>query len=120
MTEELGKIEKPPVADFKKGRKLYFVPLIYGGKDLPEDFLVKFHKYWEQVEKQVAELATKLGEVNRIYHELLAASGEDGIKAIEELSEKSYKIVRSCLDKKAQLEAVEDDDILTEFMDWSR
>jgi hypothetical protein len=120
MTEELGKIEKPPVADFKKGRKLYFVPLIYGGKDLPEDFLVKFHKYWEQVEKQVAELATKLGEVNRIYHELVAASGEDGIKTIQGLSEKSHKIVRSCLDKKAQLEAVEDDDILTEFMDWSR
>jgi hypothetical protein len=120
MTEELGKIEKPPVADFKKGRKLYFVPLIYGGKDLPKDYLVKFHKYWNQVEKQVTELAAKLGEVNRIYHELTAASGEDGMKTIAGLSEKSHKIVRSCLEKKAQLEAVEDEDILTEFMDWSR
>jgi hypothetical protein len=120
MAEKLGKIEKPPVASFKKGRKLYFVPLIYSGKDLPEDYLVKFHKYWEQVEKQVAELSAKLGEVNRIYHELIAASGEDAMKTIEELSEKSHKIVRSCLEKKAQLEAVEDNDILTEFMDWSR
>jgi hypothetical protein len=120
MADELGKIEKPPVTDFKKGRKLYFVPLIYGGKDLPEDYLVKFHKYWEQVEKQVAELTGKLGEVNRIYHELIATSGEDGMKTIEELSEKSHKIVRSCLEKKAQLEAVEDNDILTEFMDWGR
>ncbi len=120
MTEELGKIEKPPVASFKKGRKLYFVPLIYSGKDLPEDYLVKFHKYWEQVEKQVAELSAKLGEVNRIYHELVAASGEDAMKTIEELSEKSHKIVRSCLEKKAQLEAVEDNGVLTEFMDWSR
>jgi sugar-specific transcriptional regulator TrmB len=120
MAEELGKIEKPPVASFKKGRKLYFVPLIYSSKDLPEDFLVKFHKYWEQVEKQVAELSTKLGEVNRIYHELVATSGEDAMKTIEELSEKSHKIVRTCLEKKAQLEAVEDSDILTEFMDWSR
>ena len=120
MAEELGKIEKPPVASFIKGRKLFFVPLVYGGKDLPEDYLVKYNKYWEQVEKQVLELALKLGEVNRIYHELIAASGEDGMKTIENLCEKSYKIICACLEKKAQLEAVEENDILTEFMDWSR
>jgi hypothetical protein len=120
MAEELGKIEKPPVTSFKKGRKLYFVPLVYGGKDLPEDYREKFDKYWEQVEKQVAELATKLGEVNRVYHELVAASGEKGLKEIAELSEKSRKIVGTCLEKQAQLEPVEDNDILTEFMDWSR
>jgi hypothetical protein len=120
MAEELGKIEKPPVASFKKGRKLYFVPLVYSGKDLPEEYIAKYNKYWEQVEKQVAELALKLGEVNRIYHELIAASGEDGMKTIDELSEKSHKIIRACLEKKAQLEAVEENDILTEFMDWSR
>lgn len=120
MAEELGKIEKPPVEKFKKGRKLYFIPLIYGGKDLPEDYLAKFNKYWEQVEKQVAELGAKLGEVKRIYHELVAASGDEGSKAVNELSERSYKIVQACLEKKAQLEAVEDNDILTEFMDWSR
>lgn len=120
MAEELGKIEKPPVASFKKGRKLFFVPLVYIGKDLPEDYLVKYNKYWEQVGKQVLELALKLGEVNRIYHELIAASGEDTMKTIEELSEKSHKIVCVCLEKKARLEAVEENDILTEFMDWSR
>lgn len=120
MAEELGKIEKPPVESFKKGRKLYFIPLVYGGKDLPEDYLQKFNKYWEQVEKQVAELALKLGEVNRVYHELVAASGEEGLKAIADLSEKSRKIVGDCLEKQAQLEPVEDNDILTEFMDWSR
>jgi hypothetical protein len=120
MAEELGKIEKPEVASFKKGRKLYFVPLIYGGKDQPEDYLVKFHKYWEQVARQIAELASKLGEVNHIYHELIATPGEEGLKEIKELSEKSHEIVRACLEKKAQLEAAEDNDILTEFMDWSR
>jgi len=120
MAEELGKIEKPPVADFKKGRKLYFVPVLYSGKGMPEDYLVKFHKYWEQVEKQLAELSGKLGDVNRVYHEMVAAPGDEGIKIVEELSEKSGKIVKACLEKKARLEAVEDDDILTEFMDWSR
>ncbi len=120
MAEELGRIEKPPVEDFKKGRKLYFIPLIYGGEDMAEDYLVKLNKYWEQVEKQVEELTSKLGLVNRIYHELIAISGDEGSKTVRELSERSYKIVQNCLEKKAQLEAVEDSDILTEFMDWSR
>jgi len=120
MAEELGKIEKPPVENFKKGRRLYFIPLIYGGEDLPEDYLEKFNKYWEQVEKQVVELTSKLGEVNRIYHELVAVSGDEGSKTVKELSDRSHKIVQACLEKKAQMEAVEDGDILTEFMDWSR
>jgi len=120
MAEELGKIEKLPVEDFKKGRKLYFVPLIYGGVDMPENYIEKLNKYWEQVEKQIEELASKLGEVNRIYHELITLPGDEGCKNVKELSEPSHKIVRACMDKKAQLEAVEDGDILTEFMDWSR
>jgi hypothetical protein len=120
MAEELGKIEKPPVEKFKKGRKIYFVPLVYRSEGLPEDYLEKFNKYWEQVESHVAELVLKLGEVKKIYHELIAVSGEDGIKAIKELNEHSYKVVQACLDKKAQLEAVEAADLLTEFMDWSR
>jgi hypothetical protein len=120
MAEELGKIEKPPVGDFKGGRKLYFVPLIYGGEDMAKDYLEKFKKYWEQVEKQVEELTSKLGLVSRIYHEMVSASGDEGSKVVKELSKYSYKIVQNCRKKKAQLEAVEDVDILTEFMDWSR
>ena len=120
MAEELGKMEKPPVEDFKKGRKLYFIPLIYGGEDLPEDYLEKFNKYWEQVEKQILEMTSKLGEVNRIYHELVEVSGDEGSKTVKELSDRSHKIVQACLEKKARMEAVEDGDILTEFMDWSR
>ncbi len=120
MAEELGKIEKPSVEGFKKGRKLYFVPLIYRGEEIPEEYLEKFDKYWEQVEKQITELELKLGKVNRIYHELIPAGGEDGSQAIKELNDKSHKIIQACLDKGAQLEAVEEGDLLTEFMDWSR
>ena len=120
MVEELGKIEKPSVEEFKDGRKLYFIPLIYCGEDSPDEYVIKFNKYWEQVEKQIAELESKLGIVKRIYHELVPAVGDDGIKAIEELCNKSCKIVKDCLEKGAQLEAAEGADELTEFMDWSR
>jgi hypothetical protein len=120
MAEELGKIEKPPVENFKKGRKLFFVPLVFGNPEPPQDYLEKFNRYWEQVAGQIAELTAKLGEVSRIYHELIAEPGEAGNKAISELNEKSHQIVRACLEKKAQLEALEENDILTEFMDWNR
>jgi hypothetical protein len=120
MAEELGKIEKPSVEELKEGRKLYFIPLIYQSEESLEEYLEKFNKYWEQVEKQIAELESKLGKVNRIYHELIPAAGEAGCQAIKELSDKSHKIIQACLNKGAQLEAIEEGDLLTEFMDWSR
>jgi hypothetical protein len=120
MAEELGKIEKPAVEDFKKGRKLFFVPLIYRTEDSPEEYLAIFTRYWEQVAAQINELSTKLGKIKRVYHELVAAAGDEGYKAIEGLSENSHRIALSCREKQAELEALEDSDILTEFMDWSR
>ena len=120
MAEELGKIEKPPVEEFKKGRKLYFIPLVYRGEEAPEEYLEKFNKYWKQVEEQITELELKLGKVNRIYHELIPVGDEAGSEAIKELSEQSHKITKDCLEKGAQLEAVEESDLLTEFMDWSK
>jgi hypothetical protein len=120
MAEELGKIEKPPVESFAEGRKLLFIPLVFRGEDSPIDYVALVTKYWEQVEKQIVELASKLGDVNRMYHEMVSLSGEEGCKSIKELNENSHKIIELCLGKKAQLEAVEDGDILSEFMDWSR
>jgi hypothetical protein len=120
MAEELGKIDKPPVENFKKGRKLFFVPVIYSGESPEEDYTRIFNKYWEQVVKQLAELTLKLGEIKRVYHELIAAAGEAGGKSLKELNDSSYKIAESCLERKAQLEALEDADLLMEYMDWSR
>ncbi len=118
--EELGKIEKPAAVDFKQGRKLYFIPLLHLAEDPPEEYLEKFNKYWKQVKEQIVELELKLGKVRRIYHELIPVGGEDGCQAIKEVNEKSHEIIQDCLGKGAQLEAVEESDLLTEFMDWSR
>jgi hypothetical protein len=120
MAEELGKIEKPPVEGFKKGRKLFFVPLVFDSPDPPEGYVEKFNRYWEQAEKQIADLVLKLGAVNHIYHELIPQPGEAGSKAIGELNERSHHIVSVYLDKQATLEALEESDVLTEFMDWNR
>ena len=120
MSEELGKIEKPPAEEFKRGRKLYFVPVIYCARESPDEYLEKISKYWNQVENQMSDLELKLGKVDRIFHELIPVGGEDGIKAIKELNDKSYQIINNRLDKGAQLEAIEQNELLTEFMDWSK
>lgn len=66
------------------------------------------------------ELESKLGKVKKVYHEFISTGGEDGSKAIKELNDKSYQIIKASLDEGAQLEAVEDGDLLSEFMDWNR
>ena len=120
MSEELGKIEKPLAEQFKAKRKLYFVPLIYCGKEPSSEYLEKFDKYWNQVENQMNNLELKLGKVDKIYHELIPVGGDDGFKVIKELNDKSYQIIKNRLEKNAQLEAIEESELLTEFMDWSR
>ena len=120
MSEELGKIEKPEAEEFKKGRKLYFVPLIYCGKESPADYVEKFNKYWNQVEDQISSLELKLGRVDKIYHELVSVGGDEGVKTIKDLNDKSYQVIENRLVKGAGLEAMEEAELLSEFMDWSR
>jgi len=120
MTQELGKIEKPSVEGFKAARKLFFVPLLFTPKQLEGELFEKVFKYWDQVESQLSNLELKLGIVKRVYHELVPVGGEEGGKIIEELNSTSYGIVKARLDKGAQLEPLEDADLLTESMDWTR
>ena len=120
MSEELGKIEKPSLEEFRKGRRLYFVPLIYCGRESPPDYLERFNRYWNQVEDKMSALEMKLGKVAKIYHELVPTGGEEGIKATKEINDKSYQIIKNRLDKGAQLESAEEGELLTELMDWSR
>lgn len=120
MAEELGRIEKPLTESFKKGRKLFFIPLVYKGRESPPDYLEKFEKYWQQVEGHLADLELRLGKVNKVYHELVFSEGEEGIRKIEALNEGSYRVARKRLADGAKLEAMEDGEVLTEFMDWRR
>lgn len=120
MSEELGRIEKPPVEEFKGGRKLYFVPLVLSGKELPVDYLEKHNRYWEQVDAQIANLESKLGPVNRIFHELITDGGEAGLADLDKINENSSSIIRHRIEKGSVLVAIEDKETLAELMDWSR
>lgn len=120
MSEKVGEITKLPVEDFKEGRKLYFVPLIYSGQEATADYMEKYDRYWDQVEEQLKDLETKLGKITHVFHELIPVGGEEGNKVMKELSEKSNQISQVRLGKGAQLEPIEDVELLTEFMDWSK
>ena len=119
MSEELGKIEKPAVEDFREGRKLYFVPLIFSPREAQGDIMVRINRYWSQIESHLTNLEVKLGSVGKVYHELVSAGGEEGAKAIEELDKGSYQVIRARLERGAELHPVEDGELLVEFMDWS-
>jgi len=120
MSEELGKINKPEAEEFRKGKKLYFVPLIYCGEESPADYREMFNRYWNEVEDQVSSLERKLGTIRHIYHEMVSVAGDEGVKMVERVHGKSYRIIENRLAKGAQMEAVEEADLLSGFMDWSR
>jgi hypothetical protein len=120
MSQELGKIEKPSVEEFRGARKLFFVPLIFSPRDMQGELFEKVFKYWDQVEIQLINLELKLGVVKKVYHELVPVGGDEGSKVIEELNSTSYGIVKARLDKGAELEPLEDADLLTESMDWTK
>jgi hypothetical protein len=120
MTEELGKIEKPSAESFSEERKLYLVPLLYGGQDAPQEYLEKYEIYWQQVEEQIANQEFKIGKVGRIYHESLSVGGEDGLKVLEQLNPRSYKITIERTQAGATLEATEEAELANECIDWER
>lgn len=62
MPEELGKLEKPAVSEFQKGRKLLYVPLVFSGKEAPAEFQEKYSRYWNQVETQAQRPGAEIGD----------------------------------------------------------
>jgi hypothetical protein len=120
MPQELGRIEKPSAEGFKAARKLFFVPLVFSPRDIQGELFEMIFRYWDQVEAQLVGLEQKLGSVKKVYHELVPVGGEEGCKIIEELNSTSYGVVKARVEKGAELQALEDADILTESMDWTK
>ena len=118
MSETLGKMEKPEAGQFKNGRKLFFVPLMFKPMEEDKDFSRLLERYWSEVESQLANLESKLSDIKKVYHELLP--GEGGLQRLEELSIGSPRIVGDLLKKGAVLTEIEDSETLEEFLDWGR
>jgi hypothetical protein len=120
MPEQLGKIERLEAERFKQGKKLYLVPLVYSTEEAPDEYKEKCSRYWQQVAEQLTNLASKIGRVNRVYHESIFQSGEDGMKAMRRLNPSSYQIAKPQCDNGAIFEIVEEEELFEEVMDWQR
>jgi hypothetical protein len=120
MPEQLGKIERLEAERFKQGKKLYLVPLMYSAEEAPDEYKEKCARYWQQVVEQLTNLSSKIGRVDHVYHESIFQSGEDGMKALERLDPGGYQIARAQCDNGAVFEAVEDEELFEEVMDWQR
>jgi hypothetical protein len=120
MAKKLGKVKKPSAKKFEKGRKLFFLPLIFSLEKPEPEFTKMLEKYWQQAQEQIKKLEGNLAQVSKIYHELIADRGEGGVKEMEEMDAGSKQIVKECLDNGAEFHPVEDRYLLSEFIDWSR
>ncbi len=120
MSEELGKLERPLASQFEGKRILYQVALVYAGAGAPREYTERVDRYWQQVEEQLTGLEMKLGFVKRLYHESVSASGEEGMKLLERLHPPTSRIAQGRTLVGAQLEALEDEEVLTEAVDWER
>jgi hypothetical protein len=118
MSETLGKMEKPEASQFKNGRKLFFVPLMFKPMEKDATLAELTSKYWGEVESQLDNLQSKLSDIKRIYHELLP--GEEGIERLADLSIGSHRIVNTMMGKGVELTVIEDSATLGEFLDWGR
>ena len=92
MAEELGKIEKPEAGQFANKRKLFLVPLLYSWPDAPGEYKEKLDIYWQQVSENLNNMESKVGKVNRIFHESIGITGEEALALLEKLSPASGKI----------------------------
>ena len=120
MTTPLGEIHKPEAERFKKGRKLYLVPLLHGPYGTPSELEEKLDRYWSGAEEHIARLEVALGPVSRIYHETVFLSGEEGAKLVEQINGRGYYLVHTRCQVGAQLEATEDRALVEESSDWQR
>ncbi len=120
MAEQLGKLEKPEVERFREKRKLFFIPLVYSGEGTPQELAEKLDRYWSEVEEQLRKLEEKLGRAKRVFHELIYSPGEEGLKALEKLNARSYKLARAECENGAELWPIEERELTEEWLDWQR
>lgn len=116
----LSRMPKPDAERFKKGRKLYLVPLFVAPMEVPDDLRELLDRYWAGSHEHIANLELALGPVSRIYHETVFLPGEGGAKLVEQLNPRGYGMVRERLGTGAELEALEEQVLVEESTDWQR
>jgi hypothetical protein len=120
MAEELGKIKKPEAGDIASQRKLYVVPLVYSLPGAPDGYRARMEAYWTAVDSHVASLEARAGVVKKVFHEGISYGGAPGIDQLKQTNLPAYPLINARLQGGATLEALEDDELFLEALDWGR
>ena len=123
MTEELGRITRPAVANYRGKRKLLLAPLIHlaaAPDAIPPEGAAILNRYWEQVDIQVRAVQNALGSISHIYHENVPEGGADGLGYLEATGQGSHSLISGLARNGATLETTESMEILAETLDWQR
>jgi hypothetical protein len=120
MSEELGKIERPEASGYRTGRKLFFVPLVFMLPEADEKYQILFDRYWEGTAVHLKSLQDKITPSKKIYHELVPKDGGGALEVIQQMNAGSYQLVKKAIENGGATVAIEDAELLQEFMDWGR
>ena len=120
MTEELGKIEKPEAGDIINQRKLYVIPLVYSLPGAPDGYASRLGAYWSAVDQHLNSLEAKAGIVKKVFHEGISFSGDPGVDQLKQTNLPAYPFINTRLQSGAVLEALDDDDLFMQVLDWGR
>ena len=123
MVEELGRITRPPTANYQGKRKLLLAPLVHLAvptDSAPAEGVDILARYWEQVDVQVRAVQNALGSITHVYHENLPEGGDAGLGYLEATGQSSHKLIASLLEAGAILETTESMEVMAETLDLQR
>ena len=120
MTQPLSQTGKPLADRYSGARKLFLVPNYAFPPGIPQDGLDVLQRYWSEVRDAVGNLERTLGQVTRVYHEMLFSEGDDGAKMVESLNPQGHGFIQAMCSAGASLVSTEERELVEEHTDWHR
>jgi len=120
MTQPLSQTGKPLADRYSGARKLFLVPNYAFPPGMPQDGLDLLQRYWSEVRDAVGNLERTLGQVTRVYHEMLFSEGDDGAKMLESLNPQGHGFIQAMCSAGASLVSTEERELVEEHTDWHR
>ncbi len=120
MTQPLSQTGKPLAERYGGARKLFLVPNYAFPPNIPEDSLEVLQRYWSEVRDAVGNLERTLGQVTRVYHEMLFSEGDEGARLLESLNPQGHGFIQAMCSAGASLVPTEDRELVEEHADWQR
>ena len=120
MTQPLSQTGKPLADRYSGSRKLFLVPNYAFPPDISEDGLEVLQRYWSEVRDAVGNLERTLGQVTRVYHEMLFSEGDEGAKMLESLNPQGHGFIQAMCSAGASLISTEERELVEEYTDWQR